>query len=247
MRDRPSTKRRFAVFDIDGTLYRWQLFHELVEELVKQQALADPDGLLGQTWNEWRGGKLSFHDYEHKLMHDVLYKNLVDVSVKAFDAACQAVVESSGHKVHKYTADLLKDLQDQGYFTIAISGSQQELLDRFCVRYGFDIAVGALYERQQGRFTGRLERSTFGRKAEILKELVGQYNLTFTDSLAIGDSDSDIEILELVEQPIAFNPSEGLFDRAQTAGWPIVIERKNMAYRLERNHDKLVLAKTIVL
>lgn len=241
------TKTKFAVFDIDGTLYRWQLFHELVEELVASQALADPDGLLSQTWNDWRGGKLSFHDYEHKLIQDVLYKNLADVSVEAFDRACQTVVETSGHKVHKYTLDLLKHLQQKKYLTIAISGSQQELLDRFCKLYGFDIAIGALYQRQNGRFTGEFARTTVGRKAEILKQLVDEHRLNFSGSLAIGDSDSDIEILSLVEQPIAFNPSEDLFAHARSAGWPIVIERKNMAYRLEGNDGKLLLAEAIAL
>jgi phosphoserine phosphatase len=28
--------QKFAVFDIDGTLFRWQLFHELVAELGNQ-------------------------------------------------------------------------------------------------------------------------------------------------------------------------------------------------------------------
>lgn len=238
---------KFAVFDIDGTLYRWQLFHELVEELVNQAALADPDGVLSRTWNDWRAGKVSFHDYEHKLIQDILYKHLADIPVAAFDQACRTVIEASGHKVHRYPADLLKRLQAQGYMTIAISGSQQELLDIFCQRYGFDLAIGALYERQNGRFTGKFERITFGRKAIILKELAAKHKLDFNGSLAIGDSESDIDILASVEKPIAFNPSEGLFDHAKAAGWPIVIERKNMAYRLEGDNGQLVLAEAIAL
>ena len=30
------SNKKIAVFDIDGTLFRWQLFHELVAELGKQ-------------------------------------------------------------------------------------------------------------------------------------------------------------------------------------------------------------------
>ncbi|MDB5164640.1 MAG: family hydrolase, partial [Candidatus Saccharibacteria bacterium] len=36
-----------------------------------------------------------------------------------------------------------------------------------------------------------------------------------------------------VEQPIAFNPSKDLFEHAQKEGWNVVLERKNMVYRLE--------------
>ena len=57
--------KKVAVFDVDGTLYRWQLFHELVEELT----LADvfPDNTFREidtAWNDWRGGNMHFHGYE---------------------------------------------------------------------------------------------------------------------------------------------------------------------------------------
>jgi phosphoserine phosphatase len=87
---------------------------------------------------------------------------------------------------------------------------------------------------------------TIGRKAVILQELVNEHGFSLEGSVAIGDSDGDIELLSAVEKPIAFNPSEGLFEHAKTAGWPIVIERKNIAYHLERKDDALVLAKTII-
>lgn len=241
-----SEQRRFAVFDIDGTLFRWQLFHELVQEL----ALA---GVFPQTtfqdatlaWNKWRGGELKFSEYE-PIIIDTLVRYLPLVPVAAFEAACDKVIAQSGHKLYYYPKKLLRDLQKQGYVIIAISGSQQELLERFGQKYGFDIVVGALYERKGNHFTGTITRKTVGRKNTILRQLVEEHSLTLEGSYAIGDSDGDIQTLELVENPIAFNPSAELFEHAKTQDWPIVIERKNIAYRLEGQGAALVLAETIV-
>lgn len=240
------SKKKFAVFDIDGTLYRWQLYHELVQTLAfagvfPKNAFAE----LDMRWNKWRGGEMSFEDYE-AYVRKVMNKNLPLIPLATFEAACEKVVKQSAHKTHHYPRNLLKELKAKGYTIIAITGSQQELIERFGAKYGFDIVMGALYERLDGRFTGRIERMIVGRKPEILHDIVEQYGLSWGESLAIGDSDGDATLLELVERPIAFNPSEGLFERAKTEGWSIVIERKNIAYTLEKRNDELVLASTIV-
>ena len=240
------TAKKIAVFDIDGTLYRWQLFHELVEELTRAEVF--PDNTFREVdtaWNDWRGGSLHFHSYE-SLVVETLMKYLPLIPVKTFEAACDKVIAQSSHKLHAYPKQLLKNLRADGYTIVAISGSQQELLNRFAAKHDIDIAIGAVYERKDGHFTGETSRMTIGHKATILQDLVSEHDFTLDDSVAIGDSDGDIELLSSVEEPIAFNPSEGLFEHAKTAGWSIVIERKNIAYRLERKDDALILAETII-
>ncbi len=237
---------KFAVFDIDGTLFRWQLFHELVMQLT----IADvfPKNTFSEidtAWNKWRGGEMSFHDYEG-LVVKTLVHYLPLIPVPVYQAACDKVVEQSGHKVHFYPRKLIKDLKNDGYKIIAISGSQQEILESFCSNYGFDIVVGVVYEQKDGHFTGNVERPTIGKKADILQKLIKEHNLTTKDSFAIGDSDGDIPLLACVENPIAFDPSEGLFKHAKKSNWKIVIERKNIAYEFAQKNDELVLDDTIV-
>lgn len=240
------SKRKVAVFDIDGTLYRWQLFHELVEELTMVNVFPkNTFRNVDSAWNEWRGGHVSFHSYE-SLVVETLLKYLPLIPVPVFQAACDKVVEQSGHKLHAFPRQLMRDLKKQGYVIVAISGSQQELLDRFGKMHGLDLMVGALYERKDGHFTGKELRRTVGHKAEILQQLVIEHDFTLEESVGIGDSDGDIDLLAAVERPIAFNPSEGLFQAAKDNQWPIVIERKNIAYKMEHTDDALVLAETII-
>lgn len=238
--------KKFAVFDIDGTLYRWQLYHELVQTLALAGVFPEnAPRELDEYYNKWRGGEMTFLEYESFVI-GLMTKNLPLVPIATFEAACDKVVEQSAHKTYLYPKALLQDLKARDYTIIAITGSQQELIDRFGKRYGFDIVVGAGYERSDGHFTGKTEVLTVGRKPEILREIVEAHELSWQDSLAIGDSAGDAGILEMVEQPIAFNPDDGLLTRAKAEGWLVVIERKNIAYKLEKKGNDLVLADTII-
>ncbi|MCA9348552.1 HAD-IB family hydrolase, partial [Candidatus Saccharibacteria bacterium] len=65
-----------------------------------------------------------------------------------------------------------------------------------------------------------------------LTKLIDKHGLSTEKSLAVGDTKSDIKMLEMVEQPICFNPSQELYDEARKRGWKIVIERKDVIYEL---------------
>lgn len=237
--------KKFAVFDIDGTLYRWQLYHDLFRALATTALIPeDTYEKLDEYWNRWRSGDVSFDTYERFVVKNML-ENFPLIDVATYERACDEVIKHNARRVYHYPKALLKKLKEQNFLLIAISGSQQELVSRFCEYHDFDIAIGAQYERKDGKFTGEIMRSTMGKKANILHDIVAEHNLSYKDSFAIGDSDGDATLLELVDHPIAFNPTEGLFERAKQEGWSIVLERKNIAYRLEKSENGLILAETI--
>lgn len=239
--------KKFAAVDIDGTLFRWQLFHELVFELKDQQFLdADASIRLEKAFIDWRGLKTSFHDYENEVV-TVITDHITRIKPEELELAARKVVARSGHKVYAYTANLIKRLKNDGYTLLAISGSQQEIAELFAKRYGFDHCIGMVYERdKKGNYTGKYERFVVGRKAEIINKFVVEHNLTLADSWAVGDSGGDISMLELVDNPLAFNPDETLQKVAAKHGWQIVIERKNLAYTLESGPNGYTLAETSI-
>lgn len=240
-------QRKFAAFDIDGTLFRWQLFHELVFELKNQNLLdADTSLQIEKAFIDWRGLKTTWEDYEVQVVKSI-EQQISSIEPAELKLAARKVVLKSGHKVYAYTAGLVKALKAQGYYLIAISGSQQEIVELFAQKYGFDHCIGAMYQQDtNGKYTGEYERFVVGNKKKLIQEVIDQENLTTKGSLAIGDSGGDIGMLEMVETPIAFNPSAELEAKAKEQGWNIVIERKNIAYTLELQHGTYVLADTRV-
>jgi len=237
--------QKIAVFDIDGTLFRWQLFHELVFELKDQHLLTnDASASLDEAFVKWRGLQASWAEYEQQVV-DAIEKYIKTISSSDLEAAARRVVNRSGHKVYAYTAQLAQSLKKQGYYLLAVSGSQQEIAQLFAEKHGFDACIGMVHKRDaDGNYTGEYERFIIGRKAAIVKEFVTENLLTLKDSYAVGDSAGDIDMLALVDNPIAFNPSEELLTAAKEHGWSIIIERKNIAYELKEGTNGYVLAET---
>lgn len=239
------TNKPIAVFDIDGTLFRWQLFHELVFKLSEKGYLPpDVSESLNIAFKDWRGLKASWADYEDKVV-SAIENNITNISPKDFENAAQEVVEASGHKVYAYTANLALNLKNKGYYLLAITGSNQEIAEIFANKHGFDDCIGALQNRNhKGEFDGTYARSTYNQKGKILLDYVNSNKLTLKGSYAVGDSSGDIDTLNLVDNPIAFNPSQELLEAAMQHGWPIVIERKNIVYTLTKKSNQYVLSDT---
>lgn len=233
---------KFAVFDIDGTVIRWQLYHAIVGELARRNLLAagaaEKIEQARMTWKK-RTHDGSFQHYEHELVQ-AYHEALTRIRVADFRDAVDTVFEEHKDQVYTYTRDLIRRLKDEGYKLFTISGSHQEIIEKLAAYYGFDDFVGNIYEQKDRFFTGT-STGIVGKKGQLLQEMAAKHNVTFKGSIAVGDSEGDIAMFELVEQPIAFNPTAGLLARAKEDNWKIVVERKNVIYELESQNGQYVL------
>lgn len=238
--------RKFAVFDIDGTLFRWQLFHAVVFELIESGCLPQETKYdIDEKMKQWRSRshRHAFHDYEMAVV-SAFRPHLAGLKTADLIAAADTVLERSSNEVYRYTRDRIATLRSQGYTLIALSGSQDEIVQRFAKLWDFDIALGQVHEQENGMYTGTIPggKLLVEQKGALLTELVKTHGLSWEDSVAVGDSKSDASMLELVASPIAFNPDDQLFAIAKQRGWKIVVERKNMVYELEKHGNAFVLA-----
>lgn len=229
--------RPFAVFDIDGTLIRWQLYHALADELAGK-GLIDPKAfkqveLARFSWKK-RDSSDAYRTYEHKMV-EVFDRALLSMRPEDFVAAAETVFSEYKQQLYTYTRQLMADLKAKDYLLFAISGSPDIIVKMLVGFYGFDDFAATVYEIKDGHFTGVKDVSV-SNKPELLKRLVRSNETDWSGSLGIGDSESDIAMLDLVEQPIAFNPTNELYAHAKANAWPIVLERKSVIYELEANH-----------
>jgi HAD superfamily hydrolase (TIGR01490 family) len=232
----------FAVFDIDGTLIRWQLFHAIVHSLGKYGYIpAAAHQHIREARAEWkkRTTDTGFATYEKVLVKEYIAA-LKGINTHSYQAVVQDVFEEYKDQTFTYTRDLVKRLKADGYVLIAISGSQHEIIEKLATHHGFDIAVGATLEQIDGAFSGHIDSPIFD-KAKVLKDTLAASKLQTKGSYGVGDSMSDAPMLELVDNPIAFNPDRRFFEEAQTHGWKIVVERKNMIFELVRQADQYVM------
>ena len=226
--------KKVAFFDIDGTVFRSSLLIELVEQLIEEK-IFPPQVKEEYTkqFEAWRDREGSYEDYINavvkafvKHLKGVFYGDLADIGR-------QVVAKQSKH-VYRYTRDLIKALKADDYYLIAISQSPKTVLDDFCQQYGFDKVYGRLYEiGPQDNFTGVVtDEHLIANKANIVKRVVEKEGIELAGSIAVGDTEGDITLLEAVERPICFNPNKALYEYAKNMGWEVVVERKDVIYEL---------------
>lgn len=235
--------RPFAVFDIDGTIIRWQLYHAIADELVKEGHLDkvqyEKVKAARLTWKE-RSYETSYQDYEQALV-DFFEMAIKGVEVEVLKQACGTVLDRYKDQVYTYTRDLINELKKKDYLLFAISASQDMIVQLLAMYYGFDDSGGSIYEVKDGKFTGKSEVLRSQRKPEFLKQLVQKHSASWQGSVAVGDSEGDIPMLTVVENPIAFNPTKELLEYAQSNAWRVVVERKSMIYEMEPKDGQYIL------
>ena len=237
--------RPFAVFDIDGTLIRWQLYHAIADATVKLGYVAPYTyQVVKEARMDWkrRTSSGSFKSYEKQLI-DTYESVLKGLTLEQFMKAADVVFDEYKDQVYTYTRDLIVELKKKGYLLFAISGSQEEIVEKIARHWDFDDWMGTIYGYKNGRFSGT---KTVGSadKSKALQKLIKKHKATLDGSVAVGDSTSDIPMLKKVDRPIVFNPDRELFELAKQNGWRLVIERKNMVYELEKVNGKYELVKT---
>ncbi|MDP3999210.1 MAG: HAD-IB family hydrolase [bacterium] len=226
--------RKTAIFDIDGTIFRSSLLIEITEALIHKGIFpASARKVYARAFSRWLDRRGPYENYINAVV-EVFQKDLQGMKKSEFMAVSKKVVALHKNRVYRFTRDLVKDLKKKNYFLLAISNSPKMILDEFCRNLGFDKVYGRIFEAdKRGRFTGvTLYSELVSDKAKILKRAVEKEKLTLVKSIGVGDTESDIPMLRLVDRPICFNPNEKLYRHAKRAGWEIRVERKDVIYRI---------------
>jgi len=228
------TGRKVAVFDVDGTIFRSSLLIQLVDRLIEDGAFPkEARKVYAKEYERWLNREGDYQEYIHAVVA-AFNKYLKGIHYGALADAAEEIVNEQWKRVYRYTRDLLKELKQKDYYLLAVSHSPKTVLDKFCPRMGFDKAYGIVYEiGPQECFTGNmLEEHLILNKAAILKRAVEKEHLTLQGSIGVGDTETDIPFLEMVAQPICFNPNMKLYKYAKRLKWETIVERKDVIYEI---------------
>jgi HAD superfamily hydrolase (TIGR01490 family) len=227
-------KRKLAIFDIDGTIFRSGLFIELFHELIRQGTLKkDVLKEIEKEYLAWINRRGHYMTYARSLV-TVFNRELKGKKESDIERAAKKVIFDQKDKVYVFTRELIKKLKKEKYFLLAISGSPNHIVKEFARQYGFDKFFSTVYKTDGKKiFTGETGGVSFSKKEAVdtfFKEF-GEFD--YKSSIGVGDTDTDIVFLGKVANPIAFNPSIELGKYAKKKKWRIVVERKDVVYDLK--------------
>jgi HAD superfamily hydrolase (TIGR01490 family) len=227
-----SKQNKIAIFDIDGTIFRKNLAFELINELSWMGAFPHSvRNQLVQHYSSWLEHKGTYEQYRLALV-DLYEKYIKGCKIADIEKASKIVVSFHQDRTYIFAEDLIAKLKKNGYHVIAISGSPIEIVEEYNRRHlHFEKVFGSVYDlNEKGVYTGKTGYEPIKRKGDVLKQYVYEHGLTLEDSYGVGDTESDASFLDLVDNPIAFNPNENLKKIAQEKKWKIVVEKKDVVW-----------------
>lgn len=228
-------KKRVAIFDIDGTIFRSSLLIEVTEAMIQDGIFpAAARRSYARAHKAWLDRSGSYDDYIMAVVRT--YQQYIrGVHYRDFLRVARKVVKFHKNRVYRYTRDLVRSLKKKRYFLLAISLSPKGIVETFAKEMGFDKVYGLLYAVDgAGRYTGGIEEESILRdKGLILRRAIEKEGLTLKSSVGVGDTEGDVNFLKMVERPVCFNPNSKLYAHAKKTGWEIVVERKDVIYELK--------------
>lgn len=220
-----------AVFDIDGTVFRSSLLIELNARLAALGVFPEQQrARVAKVREAWLDRKGSYADYI-QLIIDLYAKDIAGVSVATVERVSRQMIAEQRHRVYVYTRDLIARLRGT-HTLIIISLSPLEVVQAFQKAYRFHLISGTPYLRKGTKFLGGVAPEALFDKKKILERLIEANRLSLKGSIGVGDTESDIGFLQMMDRPIAFNPNALLYRTAKKRHWSIVVERKDVIYEL---------------
>ena len=227
-------RKKLAVFDIDGTIFRKNLHFELINELSWLKAFpAEVRKRLTQVYTDWLEHEGTYETYRRSLV-DLYAEHIRGVSEEKVREASRIVVPFHMKRTYIFAEGLIEKFRHEGYHIIAVSGSPIEIVEEYNEKYlDFDFVFGSVYEQDDdGKYTGETVFEPVRSKGEVVKTYASEHGLDLDGSYGIGDTESDVDFLRIVEHPIAFNPNQNLKRVAEEREWRIVVEKKDVVYEI---------------
>lgn len=229
-----------AIFDIDGTIFRSSLVIELFKKLVQKDVFeAKFLRCVQKSERKWLNREGHYDNYVFDVVE--AYRNaIVGKRKQAIITASREVVREQKFRTYRFTRKLLEKIRGK-YFTIGISGSPLEVVAEYNQFLKFQKIFGTEFGLdERGRYTDVVLHVPPRYKKELIVRYVQSHNLSLTRSIGVGDTEADIGFLELVDQPICFNPNSVLARTARQKNWTVVIERKDLTLELKLKRVKML-------
>jgi len=190
---------KLVCFDMDGTLIRNTNSVKYLCEIN--------DGLAELLKIEEREEKREISWIEADYIKVQLMKGLNIEKVSSCFKDCIQFIENIDH--------VIKYIKAQGMKCILVTAGPVQVASIVGEMFGFDAVYGSNYEVQDNVFTGRIiEHLGEGAKLKSLELYCREADIDISQTIAIGDGESDLGVFSKCGRSIAINYSDCLIGKA---------------------------------
>lgn len=218
---------KVAIFDFDGTLFPNETFPLLMGHLKNHP-------LHFQKYRNFFLRLLPVYlAYKCKLYPEQKMKEYSMWSyIAAFGTSPKSEIdqffsqigESMSQNLSEPVLHRLEQHRREGYYTMLVSGAYEPLLHSVTKNVNFDCIIGSSipYHDEKLSKTTSIKYIYGERKSDFINAHLSHTEVDWQNSFAYGDSYSDLNVLELVGNPVAVNPEPRLLEVANHKKWEII-------------------------
>jgi len=220
-------QKKLAVLDFDGTLSNGYISMEFLDYLYAKEIY--PSELYDQQmeiFEQVKSGDLSYDDWCEQWAR-LWALGLKGQKVKDITRKAKYFFRSFKKNIYPASYKLIQYLKELDYYVVCLSAGEHELIELATSELGMHDFWASCLSFDQGtmEYNGRdlVHLYRPDAKKRILRSVIfSDEGLTRKGSIGMGDSLSDADFMELLENPIATNPTNGLADHAKANNWPIL-------------------------
>jgi phosphoserine phosphatase len=183
---------KLVIFDLDGTLTRersiWEYIHE---HLGKWYGFAD------KYQERFLAGEISYEKFcelDAQVWKGMKIEELVEIAKTV--------------SFYPGADELIHYLRSKGLKLAMVSSGLSVLSDWVHQRYGFDYSVSNKLIEENGILTGKVRIQVYyDQKAKWVRKILEQFEVRPDETIAIGDSLGDKDMLQMAGYSVAFNSS----------------------------------------
>lgn len=181
--------RRLVAFDMDSTLIQV----EVIDELAKAAGVGEKVSAITERAMQ---GEI---DFKESFRQRLALLEGLDESVLSQIAEQLPLTQGAEH--------LISTLKKIGYKTAIISGGFQYFGNYLKDKLGIDYVFANQLEIIDGKVTGKISGSVVDaqRKADVLREIAQNENISLEQVIAVGDGANDLPMLSIAGLGIAFH------------------------------------------
>jgi len=182
-----SNQRRLFVFDMDGTL---------LPDSTGMLALAAAMGTIdsvSELERQFADGTLDTVGFTNAI-HRLWGMIPPEVAKAAFESCAKL------DEIHRVTEDISRN----GDISCLITMSQNVFADHF-LDFGFDHVQASTYPKEIGAAVREADVLTPESKPAIARDLCERYGLNYVDTVAFGDSGSDLPLFRSLKYTVSVN------------------------------------------
>lgn len=211
-----------ALFDLDNTLlsddsdYLWGQF--LVEKNLVDRDYYDSENK--RFLELYKQGKLNIYEFA-----EFAFKPLVDNELETLQLLHnQFMQEKILPIITEKSRELVAKHRAAGDTLVVITATNAFVTSPIAEEFGIEHLIATEPEMIDGHYTGKIAGTPCFQDGKVtrLKQWILENEVAFENCVFYSDSNNDLPLLELVQNPVAVDPDDKLRAIATEKNWPII-------------------------